>query len=375
MPLTVSYHTSAVSSVGSLHKAIRDGNFDHMRERVEQEQDASILVHPNTIGWTALHFCAASNEINFDTWKWVLQSIQEDTDLLQLRTDTGQNVVEHFFRRYLNPLQWQTHQVKEAAKELAVSIQHFLDDDEQLDLLRRLLDTSLEEHTPLVVGEDISPSNNDHILLVVPFWRRMTVMLQQITSSANHSEFTLVHSLATTGCPREVALLAIRLHPAQIHERNSCGGLPLHLACQHEGAEIMIECLLPQYADSYDGDGRLPLHIALSSGKTWQGGISSLWNAHPLDGGIRDEATGLPAFLLANFPCERVVERATRAEAAELYKGLFRFIPNSTQAKILADARHQVDLQYLSTIYEILRETPNDIACCFQGSGENFDVK
>eukprot|EP00545_Synedropsis_sp_CCMP1620_P011793 CAMPEP_0119018242 /NCGR_PEP_ID=MMETSP1176-20130426/18891_1 /TAXON_ID=265551 /ORGANISM="Synedropsis recta cf, Strain CCMP1620" /LENGTH=373 /DNA_ID=CAMNT_0006972197 /DNA_START=87 /DNA_END=1208 /DNA_ORIENTATION=+ len=366
MPRTTvsSFRTSSVSSVGALHKAIRDGDFDCMRERVEE--DASLLVRPNTIGWTALHFCAASHEIDFDTWKWVLRSIPNDTDLVRLRTDTGQNAVDHFFRRYLNPLEWQTHQVKEAAKELATSIQHFLDDDEQLDLLRRVLDSSSEEHVRLT-GEEISPSNNNHIVLVVPFWRRMKVLLQRISSSSDETAFSIVHSLATTGCPKAVAQLAIRLYPAHLSKRDAHGSLPLHLACQHEGAATMMECLLPSHANSYDGNDRLPLHIALSFGKTWHdGGVSHLWKAHPLEGGIRDKETALPAFLLANFPCQTVVERATRTTASEIYKGLFRFIPRSTQQKILADARDQVDLQYLSTIYELLRQAPNAISCCFE---------
>jgi hypothetical protein len=357
--VTVSYHTSAISSVGSLHKAVRDGDFKHMRERVQD--CASLLVKPNTIGWTALHFCAASQEIDDQTWKWVLQSIPDDTNILQLRTDTGQNAVDHFFRRYLNPLEWQTHQVKEAASDLAESLQHFLDDDEQLTLLRQLLLDSDPETTRI---EGISPSNNDHIVLVVPFWRRMTILLQRISSSEN---FSLVHALATAGCPEKVAQLAIRLHPAQVSQRDDFGNLPLHLSCQHEGAATIMTCLLSNdenHAHVYDANDRLPLHIALSYGKTWhESGVAQLYKAHPSEGGVRDKKTALPAFLLANFPCHDVVERASRATAAELYKGLFRFIPNATQRKILKDARSQVELQYLSTIYELLRAAPNAIAC------------
>jgi hypothetical protein len=130
-----------------------------------------------------------------------------------------------------------------------------------------------------------------------------------------------------------------------------------------------MTCLLSDdehdnHAHVYDANDRLPLHIALSYGKTWhESGVAQLYKAHPLEGGVRDKKTALPAFLLANFPCHHVVERASRAMAAELYKGLFRFIPHATQRKILKDARSQVELQYLSTIYELLRASPNAIAC------------
>lgn len=329
---TVSYRQSAISSVSSLHKAIRDGDFETMVEQIEE--DPSLVSEPNSIGWTALHFCAASPAITLDTWKWVLQRVSVGPDvLLQLRTENGHNCVDHFFRLFLNPLEWQRHEVKEAAKDLKVAIQYCLEnDDDHLQLLRQSL-----------IDDDKDASLNEHMARVVPFWRRLQVLLQRL------SYFEL-HALATTSCPRQVALLAIRLYPS--NQRDSAGNLPLHLACRHEGAETIMGCLLEQ-ASVLDPQGRLPLHLALASGKTWHHGIESLWNACPQYGGAHDEAS----FLLV--PDEAAVQRATNRLAADTCGSLWRFMPVVSQQRALADAKSRIDLEHLSTVYELLRAAPN----------------
>jgi hypothetical protein len=156
---------------------------------LQLKADPSLLTEPNSIGWTTLHFCAASPEIPLETWEWVVQRVPPGLDLLMLRTDNGQNCIDHLFRLYLNPLEWQRHEVKEAAKELRASILQCLENDSDLELLKVTLLKQASGEETLV---------NKHVLKIVPFWTRLTVLLQQLSPS-------IVHALAQTACPREVA--------------------------------------------------------------------------------------------------------------------------------------------------------------------------
>jgi hypothetical protein len=343
MVYSVSYRVSAISSVSFIHRAIRDGDFETMRELLLA--DPSLLTEPNSIGWTSLHVCAASPDISTETWAWVLQRVPPGLDLLMLRTDNGQNCVDHFFRLFLNPLEWQRHEVKEAAKDLKASILQCLTDDFHLQLLHQC-----------VVHDDWVDTSNQHLYRIVSFWRRLHALLQHLSSS-------VVHALARTACPREVALLAMKLYPGEVMERDSLGNLPLHVACRYEGAETVMHCLLNQ-ASILDAHGRLPLHIALLSGKTWHHGIANLWNACPQYGGTRDLITGLPAFLLAALPDPAVVQRATKRLAADMCGSLWRFMPTASQKRAMEDAKANVDLLHLSTVFEVLRAAPNVLACC-----------
>lgn len=315
---------------------------------LQLKADPSLLIEPNSIGWTTLHFCAASPEIPLETWEWVLQRVPPGLDLLMLRTDNGQNCVDHFFRLYLNPLEWQRHEVKEAAKELHASIQLCLENDDYLELLKQTLRKRANgNETPV----------DKNMLQIVSFWTRLAILLQQLSPS-------IVHALAQTACPREVALLAMRLFPSHVDERDSSGNLPLHLACRYEGAESIMECLLSErQASIQDVHGRLPLHIALTSAKLWHNGVAALWNACPQYGGTRDKVTGLPAFLLAVVPDSVVVQRATKRLAADNCGSLWRFMPTAAQQRALAKAQAQIDLHHLSTVYELLRAAPNVLAC------------
>lgn len=342
MVYSVSYRVSAISSFWSIHKAIRDGDFDTMKELLQA--DPSLLTEPNSIGWTALHFCAASPEISLETWKWVLQRVPPGVDLLTLRTDNGQNCVDHFFRLFLNPLEWQRHEVKDAAKDLKASILLCLENDHHLRLLQQC------------VADDNADICDQSLNRILMFWRRLQVLMQKLSTC-------VVHALARTACPREVALLAMGLYPGGKLERDSSGCLPLHVACRYEGAETIMECLRDQ-ASVMDADGRLPLHIALLSGKTWHHGIASLWNACPQYGGLRDNKVGLPAFLLAALPDSAVVQRATKRLAADTCGSLWRFMPFASQNRALQDAKVSIELQHLSTVYQVLRAAPNVLSCC-----------
>lgn len=97
-------------------------------------------------------------------------------------------------------------------------------------------------------------------------------------------------------------------------EANERGWLPLTMAaaCPNAGADLIDELaeLHPDAARAVDNDGRRALHWACASGKTWQGGLESIFNADPDAILAVDNSGQLPFHLaaLAMCPTEAAVE-------------------------------------------------------------------
>lgn len=344
-PLTASFRQSAISDTGQLHRCIRDGDFQDVMELIDQ--DPSLLVEPNSIGWTALHFCA-SHEIPIDIWKTLLQRVPSEVNVLALKTDMGLTVADQFFLRYLHPLPWQRPEVHESAKALREAIDTAIEDNARLEHFRRML------------ADDATTNNqNDDDDILFQFLDRARALLRLVWGG---NTFRILHALSIVGCPEEVAELVIRLFPDQPSQRDEHGRLPLHLAVTHSSGVYPLETLLPNHANVPDGDGRLPIQLALNSGRTWGTGIASLWYAHPLYGGLEDSKTGFPPFLLANMPDPMENRRKVQERAAQNYQGMWRFLPSTTQLRAVAEARNQINLEQLDTIYELVRAEPSVVS-------------
>jgi hypothetical protein len=322
--MTVSFHGSAVSSVGSLHKAIRDDDFDTVVEQLTLHPD--ILLIPNSIGWTALHFCAASGAITYKDWVWILGKVVT-ADLLSLRTDAGFTPVDLFFRSHLHPLPWQAT-FKERAERLSESLCRVLETSDLFDQFQKKV-MELEKVELTETDEDLGR--------VLDFWRRLQVLLKTIS---REDEFNFVHSLSMTSCSKEVAQLALRLyHCSQSHA--------LHLACRHDSTEaVLIE--LARYA-SFPENSCFPLQIALEHGKTWDTGVEALWKAHPV---VTESA--LPPCAISPLPS--ILQRQIQARAVQ--QGMWRCLPKLAQERVLQEAREKVELQHLTTAYNLLLEAP-----------------
>jgi ankyrin repeat protein len=159
-----------------------------------------------------------------------------------------------------------------------------------------------------------------------------------------HAGFRVVHAAAAVDCPRAVVKIATILYPSQVDELENDSGLsPLLIACKSpifkvrdlsdegylfedrvhsddipDGDEnnqeledednlpaekpSVIEILLRASAESAsvpDPKGRLPLHLALGSGKRWDQGIKDIISCFPDALAVVDPCTGLAPFQLA----------------------------------------------------------------------------
>lgn len=156
---------------------------------------------------------------------------------------------------------------------------------------------------------------------------------------ALHSNFQAVHAAAAVDCPRPVVKIATIIYPHQVDERDEAGLTPLLIAASapifkvrdlsdegylledrihgdvtdsdediQEDDEVaekqasVIEILLEASADAAcvpDPQGRLPVHLALASGKRWNQGIKHLITSYPDALCVVDCKTQLAPFQLA----------------------------------------------------------------------------
>lgn len=118
------------------------------------------------------------------------------------------------------------------------------------------------------------------------------------------TNYLMVHAAVQTECPPDLLRYIIETRSSEVQKPNKQGRLPLHLAAMTQTnttnvanmqnpktnfsayhSKFVIDELLYSYADGateYDHDGKLPLQLAIESGKSWiGGGIRSLYNVFP----------------------------------------------------------------------------------------------
>ena len=430
-------------------------------------------------------------------WRWILLQIAEAANgtasavssaksFFSARTEAGMTPTDLFFCGHVRPLPWQRPEVHEAARWLrrdmanvcgdnglisidnASRLQHRL--RQRIDRERRAewyrqrkeKDGSLgqegREEDEALLLEDV-PWDDSILDALVAFWHSMelflmvayngTIDLSEINDNSDDGDdlessdgdeadnrrrkWRVVHTLAKTGCPSEVARLAVCLYPEQVRQRDENDDLPLHIAVRssssssqwdateddaHALADIeslagdaggerevnsvtgqvvrqsslsyipacapVIKALLESYphaAACADGNGRLPLNLALVTGRTWRSGIADILEACP-DAlfGTRDTATRLAPFMLAAVDQRELREHShlainggveyEEADEAELRAkkiasnqigGMWRFMSHETKQRVLEKVRQDIDIIKLETIFETLRAMPDAI--------------
>ena len=281
-----------------------------------------------------------------------------------------------------------------------------------------------ETHFLIVDGEGSAHTERfqmDYEVLeeLVNFWHEMELLVLAATrlslkiydEEENDSwpderqpEWQIVHGLSITGCPREIANLAVKLYPEQVRTAEEDGNLPLHLASlSHQTSALadgtwhhdqkpygqnastappMMECLLNEYpeaASEKNNAGSYSLNLAILAGKTWQDGAGDIFRAGPnivLDGSV-DSIFGLPPFMLAALPRyysaidynsrlkvrESSFEEEMRAKrsASKNIGSMWMLLPDSSKVRALSEAKLDIDKMQLTTIYQLLRVVPEFI--------------
>ncbi len=125
-------------------------------------------------------------------------------------------------------------------------------------------------------------------------WKIILSLLDPILDKKKSvSDFFMVHAAVKSECPPDLLRYIIETRPEEVRQVNDLGRLPLHVAakaspdaaesCYHY--KFVIDELLYSYPDgaaSKDAHGKLPLQLAIESGKNWVGGgVKSLHDVYP----------------------------------------------------------------------------------------------
>ena len=115
----------------------------------------------------------------------------------------------------------------------------------------------------------------------------------------NASDLYVLHSAVKMNCPPDLIKYIIKTRPDEVSKTDENGHLPLHIAATttplnsssddneagNYQSKLIIEEILsafPEGATRVNRDGKLPLQLAIESGKFWnRGGVKSLYEVFP----------------------------------------------------------------------------------------------
>jgi hypothetical protein len=155
-----------------------------------------------------------------------------------------------------------------------------------------------EQVPPLMM--DFDPQEQAENLGIL--WQTTVLALQKVSCHG-----LLVHSTVTktngTYCPLHVVQLAARLYPQQLLQKDKDGNTPLSLAIQNTCSADIVNALLwenPRAASVRDGNGRVPLVLAIDKGVySYHDVLAHVFAAEPAAVTARDPITALFPFCIA----------------------------------------------------------------------------
>ena len=179
-------------------------------------------------------------------------------------------------------------------------------DDRPLSLLYRRFSRQFDLSEKFFPGDNSRPEvvsyRQRYKASAMNTWRIINLLLRpSVPAGSPPIEFKMVHSAVQVDCPPDLLRYIIETKTAQVLEPEpGTGRLPLHCAAaampkkDRSGnavafpaylSKFIVDELLyasPEAASTPDGDGKLPLNLAIDCGKSWiGGGIKSLVDADP----------------------------------------------------------------------------------------------
>jgi len=156
-------------------------------------------------------------------------------------------------------------------------------------------------------------SESDMVGLLKRLWNKMrflakaryyainNLVLSHATLVSNNS---LLHAALGASCPKSFIDLVLDLHCCQVYESDRTGRVPLAIAAATVFRDnIEDRCIIdkilarnPGAASIRDNHDNYPLHFAINSGKTWDYGVKTIFDAFPPAINI-ESALGLPALI------------------------------------------------------------------------------
>ncbi len=130
------------------------------------------------------------------------------------------------------------------------------------------------------------------------------------------SNIPLLHAIIECGAHTSLVEYVITLYPDQVLFRDDDGRVPLSVAsakvdCNTETLELLLKkdacddkrvTTTISAAAMADNKNRLPLHLAVESGRTWNNGVQLIADAAPLALQTCDGLTRMYPYMLAAIP-------------------------------------------------------------------------
>ncbi len=179
--------------------------------------------------------------------------------------------------------------------------------------------------------EEVVNHRNMYKTAAMNTWKIIIALLDPLVDKKKSvSDFYMVHAAVRLDCPPDLLRYIIETRPQEVRQTNEQGRLPLHVASASENDlggsgyhyKFVIDELLYAYPEACaekDADNKLPLELAVQSGKTWiGGGTKSLYDVFP-DAMTRVQVEKFPTIKSAlsfstNFAEEREAEAEEKRE-------------------------------------------------------------
>eukprot|EP00957_Ditylum_brightwellii_P068304 5185442-Ditylum_brightwellii.AAC.1 len=236
----------------------------------------------------------------------------------------GLTPVDLIWKRFVSPEAYRSPDVKSAAEHLHGLMKDvFIDDLEQdtkwpvsaTKTKKRRKQTTAEYEAACMQRAQYALDADDEFRA---FWDLMTLAIRPIKQDTSNEPMSkkncthwIVHEAVAMSCPPLFVRFAAALHPEQLQQREGkYGRLPLHLAAVAEYPSLLdasdpetnIQVLIQLYPDAAlceDYNGKLPIHLALESGKLWDESMQDMFMAWPSSLSIEDRTSCLVPFMLA----------------------------------------------------------------------------
>ena len=207
-------------------------------------------------------------------------------------------------------------------------------------------------------------------------WRWTILLLKYGTlrHKKKGTRFCVLQAAAgLVGCPLPILTLAMHAFPVQIRQIDEMhgddGNLPLHEVCSWPCEEdvastdpvipsrksMAIASLLAEYPEAAKTPNRflqVPLELAVASGTTWDSGVRKLVRAYPEAVSLASSRSRLYPFMIAAVAAGESARRQGPLPASK--RSLTTHVKNVLKQ----------DLQYMRTIYGILRSNPKVLINC-----------
>ena len=228
-----------------------------------------------------LHCAIERYDTDFHT---LLMMLAFDPDAASVRcTTTGDNAVDLLWKRFVHPAGYRS----EAYKTKAIALKSKI---EKIASGSNMMNSRVTAELALQQDKELQE-----------FWSTMMSFIKA-ASFGEKKPFTaewtnIVHDCVKIDCDPLITQFALALYPDQTREKVG-GCLPIHLIWSPKPLAALLRAY-PAAAAIKDPNGRLPIHLAIQRGITWEGGLEALIKAYPRGLCTPDPASGLLPSLMA----------------------------------------------------------------------------